>query len=140
MLTNHFILAWAQKPDTSQPYLYAFLVGCGALAVAVILVGVPLVIARRRQHPYWETCLAAAFFWCACTTAAVYWTYLQQTQWSREYQLRLDTGYLDPNALAPRPSLHPLIFLALALGYLGVIALTLTRHSPPSDAIPPDPT
>ncbi len=124
------MLAYADTSESSGQLLYALLVGCGAFIGAVLLAAIPLAIAHVRRHPRLAALLTGAVVWAIATAVAVYWTYLQQSDWSREYLIRIQSGYYDPNDLSAKPSPHPLLFTILAVAYLALFLLALSARGP----------
>jgi hypothetical protein len=119
-------LAYAQQPDSGDSNLTVMVVGiaviCGICGLAFAIVG----LAHWRRHRQREIIIVAAIFWAILSTASVAYALLQQSKWSGEYLLRLQSGYYTPaQAQNDAPQLPWNSWTILAGAYAALMAWSL---------------
>jgi Tfp pilus assembly protein PilO len=53
-------------------------------------------------------------------------------KWRNEYNLQLQSGYLDPQNLAAKPSLPWILWIALAVAYVAMLGWALALKRSPT--------
>jgi hypothetical protein len=73
--------------------------------VIALLVFAVIVLSRARKHRHTESITVAIIFWAFIAAGSLLYAGEAQMDWSKQYTLRLETGYLDPQDTsdAPRP-------------------------------------
>jgi predicted permease len=125
-----FPFANADQPDTSDASIALIVVSAGIILLAAAAAFIPVAIARRRRHRQSETIVPLSIVWALATVAVSIYAYISQTRWTREYTLRIESGYFDPQDKSGAPALPWLLWGVLAAIYLLLIALAaLARES-----------
>jgi uncharacterized membrane protein len=120
-------LAYADSSDPSSTNLLMILGGVAILAVVVVLAFVLVTIAKAREHRRADAIMTAAFFWAILTAATLLYAGQAQMRWSKEYNLQLETGYLDPSNQSGRPVLPWKIWTGLGIAYGAMLACSLSQ-------------
>ena len=76
---------------------------------------------------------AAAFFWGLITAGSLLYAEQSQMNWSKEYTVRLESGYFDPTDKTDAPKLPWKIWTGLGVAYAAMLmwALSQKRGAPP---------
>jgi len=117
-----FPLANAEQPDTSDASIAISVVSAGIIFLAAAAAFVPVAIARRRRNRQSETIVPLSIVWALATVAVSIYAYISQTRWTREYTLRIESGYFDPQDKSGAPALPWLLWGVLAALYVVLIA------------------
>jgi hypothetical protein len=120
-------LAYADSSDPSSTNLLMIVGGILILAVVVILAFVLVIIAKAKEHRRADAIMTAAFFWAILTAATLLYTGQAQMRWSKEYNLQLETGYLDPSNQSSRPDLPWKIWIGLGVAYGAMLVWSLSQ-------------
>jgi hypothetical protein len=131
-----FLLASSRQKDPSQDNLLLVMIWAGIMFAAAAMALVPLIIARVRDHRHVETILAGIIVWGLLAALSVGHSVSAQIAWTKEYKLRIETGYYDPQAQGDAPLLPWQTWGVLALGYALLVAWAsigqTMRHQPAS--------
>ena len=131
-----FLLAYAQTADTSDATLHLILYWIGILAAAALLAFVPVAIASSRRHRQAHLVLLASIVWAVLIAGVSMYALQQQFAWIKEYTLRVDSGYYDPQSSAGAPALPLTAWGILTVAYLGLLIWSAwkstTRTAPPA--------
>lgn len=127
-------LAYAQRSGDGSAQLAAVLACLGVLASLAALVAIALLLGRRRRVKGPQGLLVMLLLWWAVAGLAGVAACLEQCRWSREYQMRLASGYLDPTAPVAAPAPPWPLWLILLLVYGGLLAWAAAgpRKNPPA--------
>ena len=123
------MLAYAQSADPNATGLVLILGGvvivviCAALAVVLILVS-----RSRANHPS-EAIKAAAILWAVLAAGSLLYAQETQMNWSKEFTLRLETGYFDPSDTADKPKLPWGLWGALGVAYVGILVWSFSQKN-----------
>ena len=131
----HIGLAYAQVRDSSDMSLIMILAAAVILAATAAAAYVLIHIARRRRHPRTDLLGAAAFFWALLTAGSLLYAEQSQMNWSKEYTVRLESGYFDPTDTTDAPKLPWKIWTGLGIAY-GALLMWALSQKPPA---PPHP-
>lgn len=108
----------------------------GALVIAVMaaMAFALILISRVRGHRQEGAIAVAAIFWALIAAGSLIYAGESQMNWSKEYQMRLESGYLDPSEMNDAPHLPWGIWTGLGVGYGAMLAWTLSqkRAQPPA--------
>ena len=119
------LLAYAESGDPNAMNLVIILGGIGIVAATAILAFALIFTARARGHRHAEFILVAAVFWGLITVGSLMYAGEAQLNWSKEYTLRLETGYLDPQDTSDAPRLPWGIWTGLGVAYGAMMAWAL---------------
>jgi hypothetical protein len=116
----HSILAYAEAQDGS--YMSSEMVLWGMLIIAgVALAGFVLVyVSRRQKHRGADLVLAGAFFWGIVAAGSLLYVLQSQMNWTKEYTVRIESGYVEPKDLSDKPRVPWGILVGLGVVYLGM--------------------
>jgi hypothetical protein len=129
-----YALASAQADDASGSRLTLVLIWLAIVAAAAIAATLPLALAASRGHRRGEALLGFTVLWAFLAAGSAIYTTMVQTKWSAERDLRINSGYYDPqDAAADAPALPVAQWTALAVAYVGLIAWAARRPG----AVPP---
>jgi hypothetical protein len=130
----HIVLAYAQAQDSSDMSLVMVFAAALILAATAAAAYVLIHIARRRRHPRTDLIGAAAFFWALLTAASLLYAEQSQMNWSKEYNVRLESGYFDPTDTTDAPKLPWKTWTGLGIAYTAMLtwALSQKRTAPPA--------
>jgi len=127
-------LAYAQQPDSGNSNLTVVVVGVAVIAVICGLALCVIGVSFSRRHRQKEFITVAAIFWALICAATVAYALLQQSKWSSEYLLRLQSGYYtDAQAQIDAPRLPWTIWTILAGVYVALLLWSFSWSSPPRD-------
>lgn len=127
------LLASAQATDLYGPQGVDVLIGFAAAAGAALLAILPVALASSRRHRQSHSILAATVVWALVTAGSVGYVVISRLHWSREWMLRVNTGYYDPQDLSGQPTWPWVFWTGLALVY-GLLCLWSSRRN--SDSMP----
>ena len=122
------LLAYAESGDPNAMNLVIILGGIGIVAATAILAFALIFTARARGHRHAEFILVAAVFWGLITVGSLMYAGEAQLNWSKEYTLRLETGYLDPQDTSDAPRLPWGIWTGLGVSYGAMMAWALCQR------------
>jgi len=130
----HIVLAYAQVPDSGDTSLVLVFAAALILAATAAAAYVLIYLARRRRHRRTDLLAAAAFFWGLITAGSLLYAEQSQMNWSKEYTVRLESGYFDPTDLTDAPKLPWKIWTGLGIAYAAMLmwALSQKRAAPPT--------
>jgi hypothetical protein len=120
-------LAYAESGDSSPANLIIVLGGALVIAVVAAMAFVLIAISRGRRHRRAELIAVATVFWALIAAASLIYAGVSQINWSKEYQMRLETGYLDPSDTNDAPRLPLVTWTGLAVAYVGILGWSLSR-------------
>jgi hypothetical protein len=111
------LLAYAESADLNQTSLALILGGLLIVAAVAILAFALILIAGVRRHRYADLIIVAAIVWGALAAGSGLYAQVSQTNWQKEYTLRLESGYLNPQDTNDAPQLPWKTWTALGLAY-----------------------
>jgi len=120
-------LAYAQVQDSSDMSLIMVFAAALILAATAAAAYLLIHIARRRRHRRTDLLAAAAFFWGLMTAASLLYAEQSQMNWSKEYTVRLESGYFDPTDLTDAPKLPWKIWTGLGIAYGAMLMWALSQ-------------
>jgi hypothetical protein len=123
-------IASSQQVDLSERNLRIVMIWAGVIIAAAVLAIVPVVLARKRRHRQFEAILAAAIVWGLLAAVGVTHAITAQIDWEKEYKLRVETGYYDPQNKADAPVWPWVSWGILGLGYLVIAGWAVAGSSP----------
>jgi hypothetical protein len=128
------LLAYADSTDSSAANMMIVLGGAFVVALAAGLAFVLILISRVRAHRQEGAIAVAAIFWALIAAGSLIYAGESQMNWSKEYQMRLESGYLDPAEMNDAPHLPWGIWTGLGVAYGAMLAWTLSqkRARPPA--------
>jgi MFS family permease len=114
-----FPLAYAQAadPDASQSMLILLLYCLGIIVATTLFAFVPIFVAGRRRHQHIHAMIAAMCLWGLILAGSAIYLTSAGMQWSKEKNLRLETGYGNPDDESGAPSVPVVIWIGLGLAY-----------------------
>ena len=127
------ILAYADNTDNSQANLAMMLLCAAEVAVIGVMVFTLLVLAHSRRHRRAEMIATLAILWGLMSIGSLAYTTVARFKWSQEYNVRLMSGYLDPNDLAQvsdQPQIPWITWSSLAAGYIVLVVWALSQKNP----------
>ncbi|MGD0462406.1 MAG: hypothetical protein ABSB74_07945 [Tepidisphaeraceae bacterium] len=110
-------LAFAESGDPNATNLPIILGGLFILAVIALLAFALIFISRARGHRQTELITVATIFWALAAAGSLLYAGESQMDWSHQYALRLETGYLDPQDTSDAPRLPWGIWSGLGVAY-----------------------
>ena len=114
------LLAYADSTDASQGNFLTIFLCIGAMAAVVALAATVIFVSRRNSTGRGEVILTTAIFWGIVSFGTIIYSAVTQMKWAQEQQLELQSGYGNPNAVAPN---WPWIFWGV-LAVIYVLLLT----------------
>jgi hypothetical protein len=130
-------LAVAESGDPNASNLPIVLGGIFILAVIAFLAFVLIFISRSRGHRQTELITTATFFWAIIAAGSLIYAGQAQMNWSKEYMLRLQTGYLDPTDTSDAPRLPWVIWSGLGVAYGAMLIWSLSKKGASPKKEPP---
>jgi hypothetical protein len=126
-------LAYAESGDPGATNLVIVLGGAFIVAAVAVMAFVLIVISRSRRHRRADLIAVAAAVWALIAARSLLYAGVSQMNWSREYQLRLQTGYLDPSDTNGAPRLPVGTWTGLGVVYVVMLGWSLSqkRGKPP---------
>jgi len=128
------VLAYAQQPggvSNVTVVLVGVAVLSGICGLATVLIGV----AFARRHRQRELIMVAAIFWGLLCALSVGKALNDQSNWSQEATLRLQSGYYtQQQEQADAPRLPWMTWTVLGIGYCALLLWALTPPSQSPDA------
>ena len=120
-------LAYAESGDPSAMNLVTVLGGAFIVAAVAAMAFVLIVISRSRGHRRADIIAVAAVFWALIAAVSLMYAGVSQSNWSKEYQLRLQTGYLDPSDTNDAPWLPLETWTGLGITYIAMLGWSLSE-------------
>jgi hypothetical protein len=119
------MLASAETSASSLDLLVLILEAMGVIAGVAIAAAVPLFVMTGRRAVRSGFLAPVCLLWALAVGG--YWLYLlfARYQWNVEYQKLVMSGYFDPANTSSEPGASPLLILALAVGYAGLIVAAI---------------
>jgi hypothetical protein len=127
------ILAYADNTDNSQSNLAMMLLCAAEVVVTGVMVFVVLVLANSRRHRRAEVIVTLAILWGLITIGSLAYTTVSKFKWTQEYNIRLMSGYLDPNdpsQVSDQPQIPWVTWSCLAAGYILLIVWAMSQKNP----------
>ena len=116
------IIASADRIDLSEGNWRIVLIWAAVLLAACVLAFIPMVVARaRRRHLHAETILALSLLWALVAAGSAGYAIRARINWEKEYDLRIRTGFFDPQDQSDAPQLPWANWGLLGLGYAAVL-------------------
>jgi hypothetical protein len=113
-------LGYAEATDTSDPALRGVVI-CAALVALIGCMAVfPVWLAWWRGHRGWEAIRGVVIVWGLLAAVSVVQVTAAEMKWSREWMIRVRSGYYDPTDDQDRPGMPWGLWGGLGAGY-GVI-------------------
>jgi hypothetical protein len=122
-------LASAESGDPNASNLPIILAGIFILAAIAFLAFVLIFVARSRGHRQAELITAATVFWAIIAAGSLLYAGERQLDWSKQYNLELQTGYLDPQNTSDAPRLPWAIWSGLGAAYGAMLFWSLSKKS-----------
>lgn len=119
------LLAYADSSDSSGTNLVLVM---GDLFIVVATAALTLILislARVRRHRRAEVITVAAIFWALLTAGSLLYAVQQRVDWTKNHDLQIKTGYLDPRDISDKPQLPWAIWTELGAGYAAMLAWTV---------------
>lgn len=129
----HNVLAYADTTDSSGTNLVLAMAGLFIVVATAALILVLIYLARARRHPQAELITVAAIFWALLTAGSLLYAVEKRVDWSKNHDLQVKTGYLDPRDISDKPKLPWAIWSELGVGYGAMLVWMLCqkRELPP---------
>jgi hypothetical protein len=126
-------LAYAESGDSSATNLVIIFGGAFVIAAVAAMALVLIVISRARGHRRADLIAVAAVFWALIAAGSLLYAGVSQMNWSKEYQMRLETGYLDPSDTGDAPRQPLGTWTGLGVAYIAMLGWSLSqkRAKPP---------
>jgi hypothetical protein len=70
--------------------------------------------------------MVAALFWGIITAGSAMYTAASRYNWSKEYTVRIDSGYYDPRDTSDKPKIPWVLWSALGIAYAGMVGWALS--------------
>jgi hypothetical protein len=125
------VIASAESSDPNATSLPIVLAGLFILATIAFLAFAVILISRARRHRQAELITVAIVFWAIIAAGSLLWAGERQLDWSKQYNLRLETGYLDPQDTSDAPQLPWALWTGLGVAYGGMLIWSLRQKSLP---------
>jgi hypothetical protein len=104
--------------------------GAFIIATTAVLASVLIFTSRARRHRQVELITAAAILWALITAVSLIYAQESQMNWSKEYTMRIESGYLDPHDTSDAPKLPWTLWTGLAIAYAAMLAWSLSQKHP----------
>jgi hypothetical protein len=126
-------LAYAESGDSSATNLIIVLGGAFIVAAVAAMAFVLILISRSRGHRRADVIGVATVFWALIAAGSLIYTGVSQMNWSKEHQMRLETGYLDPSDRNNAAQLPLGTWTGLGVAYVAMLGWSLSekRANPP---------
>jgi hypothetical protein len=118
-------LAYAETPDSGSVNLVSILIALFVLAAVAVLAFIVIRLARTKQPQRTEIIMTLAIFWAVFTAGSLMYTQMTQMKWSKEYTVRLESGYLDPHDIADAPKLPLKTWTGLGVAYVALLGASV---------------
>jgi hypothetical protein len=125
----HNLLAYAETADSGMLNLTKALGGLGIVAGVALLSAIVIGISRSRGHRQADGIMAATIFWAMITAGSIIYGAAAQTNWSKEYTARIESGYYDPRDTSDKPKMPWVQWSGLGVAYAGLLAWSISRKS-----------
>jgi hypothetical protein len=127
------LLASAEQTDLSGSGWFVILIGAVVIVAVAAMTVIPIALSRKRRHRRADAITVGAVFWGLLAAASIIHFWLARMQWSKEYLLRVKTGYYDPADTSGAPPWPWQLWgiLAVVYGVLIAAAILSKRQSTP---------
>ena len=99
------LVAYAERADSGNPDLWLALVCVVFVGIACTLAFVPFAMVRLRNPARKGNVLLAAILWALISAGSGIYLAQSRISWRREYDLRVQSGYYDPQDLTDFPAI-----------------------------------
>jgi hypothetical protein len=123
-----FPLSGAENTGGSDTSLMVPLICIGVIALIAVLALVPLLIGSLRRHKSGEALLAMTALWAIVAIGVTVNTIIEQNKWSSERQVRVNSGYYDPNDNSAAPAWPLKSGGVLGVGYIALLIWAATAR------------
>ncbi len=120
-------LAFAESGDPNATNLPIVLGGLFILAVIALLAFLLIFVSRSRGHRRAELITVATIFWALIAAGSLLYAGEAQMDWSKQYALRLETGYLDPQDTSDAPRMPWGMWSGLGAAYVAMLVWSLSQ-------------
>jgi hypothetical protein len=120
-------LAYAESGDPSAMNLVTVLGGAFIVAAMAAMAFVLILFSRSRGHRRADLIAVAAVFWALIAAGSLMYAGVSRTNWSKEYQMRLETGYLDPSDKDDAPRLPWGTWTGLGIAYIAMLGWSFSE-------------
>lgn len=124
-----YVLTSAQNVDATVSTLTLILISAGIVLAVAIATAIPLVIAASQGHRRPESLIAFTVLWACLAAACLIYMTMTQMKWGAERDLRIKTGYYDPQATSDAPPLPAGQWTALGVGYVALVVWAFAQRS-----------
>lgn len=130
------LLAYAENADPTDPNLqlvvYSVLIIAGVFLVSLV----PPISVRRRRPDKVRAIRVVMIVWALAAAGVSIYHINAYTNWNRQYQLNVQSGYLDPRDQHDRPRPPWAIWCGLCIAYAGgcIWAAAIPSAKRPADA------
>jgi hypothetical protein len=131
-----FLLGVAENTGGSDTSLMVPLICIGSIALIAVLALVPLLVGSLRRHSNGHALLAMAALWAIMAIGIVVNTIIEQNRWSSERQIRVNSGYYDPNDNSQAPPWPIKSGGVLGIGYAALLIWAATARRKESVGFP----
>lgn len=135
MLPSTF-LARADSVDSTASNLSTVLVCAGITLAAGIVAMAPVMLAWSRGHRHSQGLAALAVLWGVLAAMSVSAAAIDRMSYSRDHLADIESGYYDPNDNSHAPPLPIPAWVALGIGYAGLLAWPLISGKTSPAALP----
>jgi hypothetical protein len=115
------VLSVAENTRGSDTSLLVPLICIGSIALIAVLAFIPLLIGSLRRHANGQGLLAMTALWAIVAIGIVVNTIIEQNRWSSERQVRINSGYYDPNDNSAAPPWPVTSGGVLGVGYVALL-------------------
>ncbi|HEY1684581.1 MAG TPA: hypothetical protein VGG19_07465 [Tepidisphaeraceae bacterium] len=124
-----WLLAYANAGDNSSDELLWIVGAVGVLVAVTILVVVLMALAHGRRHRRASLISTLAVYWGIILAVSVLYEGSRQMGWSKEYNLQLESGYLDPHNTNGKPEMPWVFWSIFGAVYVGLIGWSVSGKS-----------
>jgi hypothetical protein len=129
-------LSVAENTRGSDTSLLVPLICIGSIALIAVLAFIPLLVGSLRRHKNGEALLAMTVLWAIVAIGIVVNTIIEQNRWSSERQIRVNSGYYDPNDNSQAPLWPVKSGGGLGVGYVALLIWASTARRTESVGFP----
>jgi hypothetical protein len=125
-------IASAASGDSNATSLPIILAGLFILALIAAMAFAIILISRAKRHRHTESITVAIVFWSLIAAGSLLYAGERQIDWSKQYNMELQTGYLDPQNTEDAPKLPWVLWSGLGAAYIALLAWSLNPKSMPA--------
>jgi hypothetical protein len=114
------ILANAPIPPSTDSNVELVLSSAGVVLVIAVLGLVPIFIARLRRHRQLEAITAIIVLWGVLLAGSICYSIMQQMDWTKALQERIESGYYDPQDTTGKPTTPVPLWCGLGVCYAAI--------------------